>query len=88
LIASPEKALCDLLVKTKGLLIRSRVSMFTYLTEFLRIDDESLAALEIPVIHECALAGPKKETLHYLEETVKWIIPQLPPRLPARPYSQ
>ena len=73
LIASPEKALCDLLVKTRGLQIRSRSSMFSYLVEFLRIDEETLSALGLTVIGECARAGPKKDTLHYLEETIKWI---------------
>ena len=72
LIASPEKALCDLLVKTKGLRIRSRVSMISYLLEFLRIDEESLSVLDTALIHECAKRGPKEETLHYLEEGIKW----------------
>jgi len=73
LMAAPEKSLCDLLVKTKGLQVRSRSSMHSYLTEFLRIDEETLDTLELPLLHECAEIGPKKETLHYLEETVKWI---------------
>jgi hypothetical protein len=73
LLASPEKSLCDLLVNTRGLQIRSRISMLSYLVDFLRIDEESLAALKPALIHECAMAGPKKETLHYLEETIKWI---------------
>ena len=73
LIASPEKSLCDLLVKTRRLQIRSRVSMLSYLLEFLRIEEESLAGLDTALIHECVKTGPKKETLHYLEEAVKWI---------------
>ena len=71
LIASPEKSLCDLLIKTKGLQIRSRISMISYLTEFLRIDEESFVALDPNLIHECAMVGQKRETLHYLEETIK-----------------
>ena len=73
MIASPEKSLCDLLISTRGLQIRSRVSMISYLTEFLRIDEEILAGLEPELIHECAGAGPKKETLHFLEEGIRWI---------------
>jgi hypothetical protein len=73
LIASPEKALCDLLVNTRGLQIRSRISMLSYLEDFLRIDEESLATLKTGLIHECAGLGPKKETLHFLEEGIKWI---------------
>jgi hypothetical protein len=41
--------------------------MVSYLVEFLRIDEESLVTLDPALIHECAVAGPKKETLHYLE---------------------
>ena len=73
LIASPEKALCDHFVTTKGLQIRSRSSMYSYLTEFLRIDEDALAKLDTALIHECLLSGPKKNTLRYLEETITWI---------------
>jgi hypothetical protein len=73
LIASPEKALCDMLVKTKGLQVRSRSSMYTYLTEFMRMDEEVLLELDNRIIGDCAVAGPKKSTLRFLEETIKWI---------------
>ena len=73
LLASPEKSLCDLLIKTRGLRIRSRISMLSYLIDFLRIDEESLAALDPALLRECVITGPRKETLYYLEETIKWI---------------
>jgi len=72
LIASPEKALCDHLVNTRGLQLRSRASMHSYLVDFLRIDEDALAILGASLIHECALAGPKKNTLRFLEEVVLW----------------
>ena len=73
LIASPEKSLCDLLVNTGGLQIRSRISMLSYLEDFLRIDEELLVDLQTELIQECAGLGPKKETLRYLEEGIKWV---------------
>jgi hypothetical protein len=73
LIASPEKAICDMLVKTNGLQIRSRISMYTYLTEFMRIDEEVIVGFDRQIIRNCAAIGPKKETLRFLEETVEWI---------------
>jgi hypothetical protein len=73
LIASPEKAICDMLVKTKGLQIRSLSSMYQYLTEFMRIDEDVLIGLDNQIIGNCAEFGHKKDTLHFLEETIKWI---------------
>jgi hypothetical protein len=63
----------DDIFRTKGLQVRSRISMISYLFEFLRIDEESLASLDPELIRECAKTGPKKETLYYLGEGVKWI---------------
>jgi len=73
LIASPEKALCDHLINTRGLQIRSRASMLSYLVDFLRIDEDALARLNPALIHECSIIGPKKNTLRQLEEAVTWI---------------
>jgi hypothetical protein len=73
LIASPEKALCDHFVNTKGLQVRSRSSMLSYLLDFMRIDDDVLVKLDVALIHECSLVGPKKETLRILEEAIRWI---------------
>jgi hypothetical protein len=73
LIASPAKALCDHFVSTKGLQVRSRSSMLSYLLDFMRIDEEALVRLDAALISECSLAGPKKETLHILEEAIRWI---------------
>jgi hypothetical protein len=73
LVASPEKALCDHFVTTKGLQARSRSSLLSYLVDFMRIDEEALAGLDAALLHECSLAGPKRETLHVLEEAIRWI---------------
>jgi hypothetical protein len=73
LIASPEKALCDHFVSTKGLQVRSRSSMLSYLLDFMRVDEEALVRLDAALIHECSLAGPKEKTLRFLEEAIRWI---------------
>jgi hypothetical protein len=73
LIASPEKALCDHFVSTKGLQVRSRSSLLSYLLDFMRVDEEVLVKFDVALVHECSLAGPKKETLHFLEEAIRWI---------------
>jgi len=70
LIASPEKALCDHMVNTRGLQLRSKTSMHSYLVDFLRIDEDALARLDASLIHECSLVGPKKNTLRFLEEVI------------------
>jgi hypothetical protein len=73
LVASPEKALCDHFVKTDGLQVRSRTSMVEYLTEFMRIDTERLAALDTAIISVAAATGPKKQTLRFLKEAIEWL---------------
>jgi hypothetical protein len=73
LIASPEKALCDHIVATKRLQIRSKSSMRSYLRDFLRIDEDELFKLDSALIHQCSLAGPKRESLLFLKEVVEWI---------------
>jgi hypothetical protein len=73
LMATPAKAVCDMLVKTKGLQVRSRKSMYSYLTEFMRMDEDMLSGLDTQIIRDCAKAGPKKDTLRFLEETIEWI---------------
>lgn len=73
LIASPEKALCDHFVKTKGLQVRSRKAMLEYLIEFLRVDTDNLASLDLSIISQAAEAGPKQKTLSYLKEAIIWL---------------
>jgi len=71
LIASPEKALCDHFVKTRGLQVRSRKAMLEYL-EFMRLDTDRLATLDLSII-SAAAAGPKQQTLLYLKEAIAWL---------------
>lgn len=63
LIASPEKALCDKIVSTPGILLRSTKQAFTYLVENLRMDENALKKMDVAVIDRWLPDAPKKESL-------------------------
>lgn len=63
MIASPEKALCDKIVSTSGLQIRSTIQASTYLTEDLRIDTADLKELDVKMMADWITSAPKKESL-------------------------
>jgi len=63
LIASPEKALCDLIAYTQGLRIQSLKSMLQYLEEDIRFDTAELAHFDIELIKQCIEFGKKKREL-------------------------
>lgn len=71
LIATPEKALCDLIITTSGLRIQSLKQMKNYLEDDLRIDFSVLEKVDIEILKECAEKGKKKtelaQLLKYLE---------------------
>jgi hypothetical protein len=66
LIASPEKAVCDMIVATPGLRLQSVKAMQNYLEEDLRIDFSSVSAINIQIIRQCIEAGRKKSELTQL----------------------
>ncbi len=69
--ATPEKALCDLIVSSTRLRIQSQKSMFSYLENFLRIDFEHLATMNPKIIRKCAEAtNKKKNELNILERVI------------------
>ncbi|MBO4741562.1 MAG: hypothetical protein J5605_07990 [Bacteroidales bacterium] len=53
LIACPEKALCDLFVKTRGLNIDSVPNLLDYLENDLRFDLGSLKSFDIDILRQC-----------------------------------
>lgn len=63
IIASPEKALCDKIISTPGLLIRSTVQAAAYLIEDLRMEEAALKELGIAMIGTWLDDAPKKESL-------------------------
>ena len=70
LMASPEKALCDKLVFTRNLNIKSRDALEGLLFDDLRIEEDSLARFDTRVIDDCILAGIKTDMLQALLKLV------------------
>jgi hypothetical protein len=63
LIASPEKAICDMIIATPRLRIQSPKAMQTYLEEDLRIESSLIDSLQQDIITQCVEAGKKKTEL-------------------------
>ncbi len=61
LAATPEKALCDLIVTTPRLRLQSTRALQVYLAEDLRMDEELFAQLDAGIIRECAATAHKKK---------------------------
>lgn len=70
LVASPEKALCDKIVTTAGINLRSHSQTQAFLMEDLRIDKENLQQLNLSEILTWLPNSPKKNSLHMLIETI------------------
>jgi predicted transcriptional regulator of viral defense system len=66
LIASPEKALCDLIVYTKGVRPRFVNALLLYLEENIRLDMEAFYKMDVKIFRECAGVGKKKNDLNNL----------------------
>lgn len=71
LIATPEKALCDKIVTTSGLLLRSITQTRDLLLDDLRIDKEMLRDLNIGIMEDWITKAPKKSSLRVLIKTLK-----------------
>lgn len=66
LIASPEKALCDMILITSGLRLQSVKAVKTYLEENLRIDLFEKKVWNTEIVRECIEKGKKKTELTQL----------------------
>lgn len=66
LIASPEKAMCDMILSTRNFRIQSVKAMQIYLEEDLRIDLSSIKTYDTDIIRNCIEVGRKKNELTYL----------------------
>ena len=70
LVASPEKALCDKIVLTPGINLRSRKQTQEFLMDDLRIDSELLRTLDTEIIELWIKNAPKKSSLEMLLKTL------------------
>lgn len=59
-IATPEKALCDLVLDTPRLSLHTRTAVYNYLLHTLRVPEEKLCRLAPELIEVCAAAACKK----------------------------
>jgi hypothetical protein len=66
LMASPEKAICDKLIFTRNLNVRSQRALQELLFDDLRIDEDALVHFNPQVIKACIVAGLKADMLQAL----------------------
>ncbi|RPI46418.1 MAG: hypothetical protein EHM46_00600 [Bacteroidetes bacterium] len=66
IIASPEKALCDLIMSTSGLRIQSKKAMQEYLVQDLRMDLDELEQLDPGIIEVCIPYAYKQKEMRLL----------------------
>jgi len=66
LIASPEKALCDLILSTNNLRLQSAKAMRAYLEADLRFEMSKLTSFDGHIVEECIKFGKKKMELTQL----------------------
>lgn len=71
LIASPEKALCDLIISTSGLRFQSVKAAREYLEQDLRIDLEEHEGWDTEIVSACSEHKRKKRELTFLTEVLK-----------------
>ena len=63
LIASKEKAVCDQIISTSGLIIRSKKQALDYLIDDLRIERDVLCKLDLNEMNEWTSICPKKQSI-------------------------
>lgn len=63
-IATPEKALCDLIAYTPNLNLRYQKEIITYLEEDIRFDMDVFFKMRTDIFRQCAAFGKKKITLN------------------------
>jgi predicted transcriptional regulator of viral defense system len=70
MMASPEKALCDMIVLTSGLRIQSVKAMREYLEEDMRVDLSEIKLWNIEIVRRAIECGKKKTELKFLLEVL------------------
>ena len=70
MMATPEKALADLLVSTRKLRIQSSNAMMSYLEDDLRLDSDDLVKLESDCFYDYAQQGYKSAMLNHLGKAI------------------
>ena len=71
LIASPEKAICDKIVMTSGIFLRSSKQVREFLIDDLRIEEDMLQKLNVQEIDSWIDDAPKKSSIAMLVKTLQ-----------------
>lgn len=71
LIASPEKAICDKIITTAGITLRSQSQTMAFLLDDLRMDEEVLTHLDLISIASWIQDAPKASSLQMLVNTLQ-----------------
>lgn len=71
MIASPEKALCDLIAYTHHVRLRSLKALLLYLEEDLRLDMEAFYKMNVEILRQCAEVSKKKNDLTNLIKLIE-----------------
>lgn len=71
LMASPEKAICDKIITTAGITLRSQSQTMAFLMDDLRIDEEALEHLNLNTISSWTKDAPKASSLQMLVNTLQ-----------------
>ena len=71
LIATPEKALCDMLMHERYVPAQSLSALATFFEEDMRIDLDDLRQLDTRIIRACMEFGGKKKTLYNLLKLIE-----------------
>ncbi|MDD3638396.1 MAG: hypothetical protein RBR84_09875 [Bacteroidales bacterium] len=66
LMASPEKAVCDMILASRGVRLQSVKAISEFLTEDLRIDFSAVKPFDKKIISQCLKVGRKKNELMHL----------------------
>lgn len=71
LMASPEKALCDMILYDSYLPSQSVVGLEQYLEEDIRFDVDALSGFDVSIIESCAQMGRKEQILNNLIKIIR-----------------
>jgi predicted transcriptional regulator of viral defense system len=71
MIASPEKALCDQIVYTPRLQLRSVKALLAYLEEDIRFDMDEFFKMDVSIFEQCLGISKKKDTIDLVIKLLK-----------------
>lgn len=71
MIASPEKALCDLINYSKGVNLRFKKDVAIYLEEDIRFDMDALPGFNLAILEDCAAYSRKSQNINTLIKYIK-----------------